>query len=138
MEAFYLQGLKASVFKRGERFNFSDILDYVARTDSVTPKKEKNRNPKKLPVNSLTTKDVSAKLSLNYQNPIPELPVRLKVANIRLTGIALSYKDLKTGIALDVQKTKVVIPEISLKKLDISNVNATFPLFHSLYRLSFS
>ena len=115
----YLKGLYTRVAQKGDKFNFSDILDKFATdstADSTTAKEEAAK----------TAPAIDSAQALNL-DPNEMIGFSVAVENITLEKGNIIYEDLKVGSKIHIQDFSVAIPAIyfSNKDTDIG-VNLKF------------
>ena len=115
----YLKGLYTRVAQKGDKFNFSDILDKFAAdstADSTTAKEEAAK----------TAPAIDSAQALNL-DPNEMIGFSVAVENIRLEKGTIIYEDLKVGSKIHIQDFSVAIPAVyfSNKDTDIG-VNLKF------------
>ena len=113
----YLKGLYTRVTQKGDKFNFSDILDKFAAdsTADTVAAEEAKANP---------TVDSAQALNLD---PNEMIGFSIAVENITLEKGNIIYEDLKVGSKIHIQDFSVAIPAVyfSNKNTDIG-VNLKF------------
>ena len=115
----YLKGLYTRVAQKGDKFNFSDILDKFATdstADSTTAKEEAAK----------TAPAIDSAQALNL-DPNEMIGFSVAVENITLEKGNIIYEDLKVGSKIHIQDFSVAIPAVyfSNKDTDIG-VNLKF------------
>ena len=115
----YLKGLYTRVAQKGDKFNFSDILDKFAAdstADSSTAKEEAAK----------TAPAIDSAQALNL-DPNEMIGFSVAVENITLEKGNIIYEDLKVGSKIHIQDFSVAIPAVyfSNKDTDIG-VNLKF------------
>ena len=115
----YLKGLYTRVAQKGDKFNFSDILDKFAAdstADSTTAKEEAAK----------TAPAIDSAQALNL-DPNEMIGFSVAVENITLEKGNIIYEDLKVGSKIHTQDFSVAIPAVyfSNKDTDIG-VNLKF------------
>lgn len=115
----YLKGLYTRVAQKGDKFNFSDILDKFAAdstADSTTAKEEAAK----------TAPAIDSAQALNL-DPNEMIGFSVAVENITLEKGNIIYEDLKVGSKIHIQDFSVAIPAVyfSNKDTDIG-VNLKF------------
>ena len=115
----YLKGLYTRVAQKGDKFNFSDILDKFAAdstADSTTAKEEAAK----------TAPAIDSAQALNL-DPNEMIGFSVAVENITLEKGNIIYEDLKVGSKIHIQDFSVAIPAVyfSNKATDIG-VNLKF------------
>ena len=115
----YLKGLYTRVAQKGDKFNFSDILDKFATDstpDSTTAKEEAAK----------TAPAIDSAQALNL-DPNEMIGFSVAVENITLEKGNIIYEDLKVGSKIHIQDFSVAIPAVyfSNKDTDIG-VNLKF------------
>ena len=115
----YLKGLYTRVAQKGDKFNFSDILDKFATdstADSTTAKEEAAK----------TAPAIDSAQALN-RDPNEMIGFSVAVENITLEKGNIIYEDLKVGSKIHIQDFSVAIPAVyfSNKDTDIG-VNLKF------------
>ena len=115
----YLKGLYTRVAQKGDKFNFSDILDKFAAdstADSTTAKEEAAK--------TAPASDSAQALNLD---PNEMIGFSVAVENITLEKGNIIYEDLKVGSKIHIQDFSVAIPAVyfSNKDTDIG-VNLKF------------
>lgn len=123
LENLTLEGLRATVLKSGDRFNFTDILEFLASNSTDTFKADS------LAADTTAQQPQSADSStVLYSNPIPELPLAVELNNINISNVKLHYKDLQSGMDVQVEKAGVHIPQVHLDStLTDVKIEASFP-----------
>jgi len=111
----YLKGLYVHVIQSGDRFNFSDILDFLSQSDSTATDT----------VAVDTAADSTA--MINAAEIAEGLPVSISVKNIALENGNIIYEDAKVGSKIHIKDFGVAIPAIYLsnKQTDVG-VNLKF------------
>ena len=115
----YLKGLYTRVAQKGDKFNFSDILDKFATdstADSTTAKEEAAK----------TAPAIDSAQALNL-DPNEMIGFSVALENITLEKGNIIYEDLKVGSKIHIQDFSVAIPAVyfSNKDTDIG-VNLKF------------
>lgn len=113
----YLKGLYTRVTQRGDRFNFSDILEKVMAANADSSAAETKADS--------TTSDTAQALNLDPSEALGGFSVA--VENISLEKGNIIYEDLKVGSKIHLQDFSVAIPAVyfSNKNTDIG-VNFKF------------
>lgn len=106
----YMKGLYVHVTQNGDKFNFSDILDFLAKGDTT--------------VADTAVKDTAASDSsgmVNAAEIAQGLPVSISVKNIVLEKGNIIYEDLKVGSKIHLKDFGVGIPAVYLsnKQTDV-------------------
>ncbi len=111
----YLKGLYARVLQHEDRFNFTDILEFLAKGDSTS-------------VDSLAVADSVAKSAaadstgmVNAAEIAEGLPFNISVENIVFEKGNIIYQDTKIGSKIQLQDFSVSIPAVYLsnKQTDV-------------------
>ena len=115
----YLKGLYTRVAQRGDKFNFSDILDKFA-ADSTADSTAKEEAAKESPASDSTQ-------ALNLDPTEALGGFNIAIENIALEKGNIIYEDLKVGSKIHIQDFSVAIPAVyfSNKNTDIG-VNLKF------------
>lgn len=106
----YMKGLYVHVTQKGDKFNFSDILDFLAKSDST--------------VADTAATDTTASDSTGMVNAAEiaqGLPVNISVKNIVLENGNIIYEDKKVGSKIHLKDFGVKIPAVYLsnKQTDV-------------------
>ncbi len=104
----YLKGLYVHVVQSGDRFNFSDILDFLSQSDSTAAE----------PADSAATDSTGM---INAAEIADGLPVSISVKNIALENGNIIYEDAKVGSKIHIKDFGVAIPAVYLsnKQTDV-------------------
>lgn len=126
LEHFTLKGLRATVVQSGDRFNFTSIIEYLAKkaeSDSTAiPDSTITETASKDTTNATDTLE-----AFIYTNPVPELPLDVEIHNIDISDVSLHYKDLQKGMELNVAKAGIHIPTVFLDANSTEvNIDAEF------------
>lgn len=105
----YLKGLYVHVVQSGDRFNFSDILDFLSQSDSTAAE----------PAGDSTAADSTA--MINAAEIADGLPISISVENIALENGNIIYEDAKVGSKIHIKDFGVAIPAVYLsnKQTDV-------------------
>ena len=105
----YMKGLYVHVTQNGDRFNFSDILDFLAKADSASP--------------DTVAADTAASDTgmVNAAEIANGLPVSISVKNIVFENGNIIYEDTKIGSKIHIKDFGVAIPAVYLsnKQTDV-------------------
>ena len=105
----YMKGLYVHVTQNGDRFNFSDILDFLAKADSASP--------------DTVAADTAASDTgmVNAAEIANGLPVNISVKNIVFENGNIIYEDTKIGSKIHIKDFGVAIPAVYLsnKQTDV-------------------
>ncbi len=106
----YMKGLYVHVTQKGDKFNFSDILDFLAKSDTTAA--------------DTVAKDTTASDSTGMVNAAEiaqGLPVSISVKNIKLENGNIIYEDKKIGSKIHLKDFNVGIPAVYLsnKQTDV-------------------
>ena len=101
----YLKGLYTRVTQHGERFNFSSILEHLAKQDSLNALE--NPQPKKEEVKDTTGMVNAAEIAAG-------LPVKLVIKNIVFEKGNIIYQDTKIGSKFHLKDFSLNIPAVYL------------------------
>lgn len=119
LESFTLKGLRATVLQSGDRFNFTDILEFLAKNAVADSTADSAK---------VTVETTDSSAAFVYTNPVPELPIDVEINNIDISGVTLHYKDLQKGMELNVQNAGVHIPTVYLDANATNiKIEAAFP-----------
>lgn len=99
----YLKGLYIHATQNGDRFNFSDILEFVSKQDSSKAKESAPENSS--PKDSVT---------INAAEIANNLPVSISIENISFEKGNIIYEDTKVSSRIHLQDFSVNIPAIYL------------------------
>ena len=109
----YMKGLYVHVTQNGDKFNFSDILDFLAKSDTA----------------ATVEKDTTATDTgmVNAAEIAKGLPVNISVKNIVFENGNIIYEDKKVGSKIHIKDFGVAIPAVYLsnKQTDVG-VNLKF------------
>lgn len=105
----YMKGLYVHVTQNGDKFNFSDILDFLAKADSTSP--------------DTVAADTAASDTgmVNAAEIAKGLPVSISVKNIVFENGNIIYEDTKIGSKIHIKDFGVAIPAVYLsnKQTDV-------------------
>ena len=105
----YMKGLYVHVTQNGDKFNFSDILDFLAKADSTSP--------------DTVAADTAASDTgmVNAAEIAKGLPVSISVKNIVFENDNIIYEDTKIGSKIHIKDFGVAIPAVYLsnKQTDV-------------------
>lgn len=105
----YMKGLYVHVTQNGDKFNFSDILDFLAKADSASP--------------DTVAADTAASDTgmVNAAEIAKGLPVSISVKNIVFENGNIIYEDTKIGSKIHIKDFGVAIPAVYLsnKQTDV-------------------
>jgi hypothetical protein len=105
----YMKGLYVHVTQNGDKFNFSDILDFLAKADSASP--------------DTVAVDTTASDTgmVNAAEIAKGLPVNISVKNIVFENGNIIYEDKKIGSKIHIKDFGVAIPAVYLsnKQTDV-------------------
>ena len=105
----YMKGLYVHVTQNGDKFNFSDILDFLAKADSASP--------------DTVAVDTAASDTgmVNAAEIAKGLPVSISVKNIVFENGNIIYEDTKIGSKIHIKDFGVAIPAVYLsnKQTDV-------------------
>ena len=105
----YMKGLYVHVTQNGDKFNFSDILDFLAKADSASP--------------DTVAADTAASDTgmVNAAEIANGLPVNISVKNIVFENGNIIYEDTKIGSKIHIKDFGVAIPAVYLsnKQTDV-------------------
>lgn len=105
----YMKGLYVHVTQNGDKFNFSDILDFLAKADSASP--------------DTVAVDTAASDTgmVNAAEIAKGLPVNISVKNIVFENGNIIYEDKKIGSKIHIKDFGVAIPAVYLsnKQTDV-------------------
>ena len=105
----YMKGLYVHVTQNGDRFNFSDILDFLAKADTTSP--------------DTVAADTAATDTgmVNAAEIAKGLPVNISVKNIVFENGNIIYEDTKIGSKIHIKDFGVAIPAVYLsnKQTDV-------------------
>ena len=104
----YMKGLYVHVVQSGDRFNFSDILDKVAATDSSATE-------------TVDTAAADSTAMINAAEIADGLPISISVENIVFENGNIIYEDAKVGSKIHIKDFGVAIPAVYLsnKQTDV-------------------
>ena len=105
----YMKGLYVHVTQNGDRFNFSDILDFLAKADSASP-------------DTVAADTAAADTGMvNAAEIAKGLPVNISVKNIVFENGNIIYEDTKIGSKIHIKDFGVAIPAVYLsnKQTDV-------------------
>ncbi len=105
----YMKGLYVHVTQKGDKFNFSDILDFIAKADSTA-------------ADSVAKDTAEADTGMVNAAKIAEgLPVNISVKNIVFENGNIIYEDKKVGSKIHIKDFGVAIPAVYLsnKQTDV-------------------
>ena len=94
----YMKGLYVRVTQHGERFNFTDILEFLAKNDTAAVEKKPEENG-----------------SVNAAEIAAGLPVKLSLRNIVFEKGNIIYQDTKVGSKFHLKDFSINIPAIYLE-----------------------
>ncbi len=119
LESFTLHQLRARVIQNGERFNFSEILDFLNAKSDTLDTLATSTDSLQIINENLSPKDTTPNPTVSsvtpvYSNPIPELPLRIKLKNINISGVNISYRDVVKNMELKIKDAAVSIPQVHL------------------------
>ena len=107
----YMKGLYVHVTQNGDKFNFSDILDFLAKSDSTSADSLKN------------AADTAATDTgmVNAAEIANGLPINISVKNILFENGNIIYEDKKVGSKIHIKDFGVGIPAVYLsnKQTDV-------------------
>lgn len=108
VEEIYLKGLYVHVVQSGDRFNFSDILDFLSAQDSTAAE----------PADTTATDSTAM---INAAEIADGLPVSISVKNIVFENGNIIYEDAKVGSKIHIKDFGVAIPAVYLsnKQTDV-------------------
>lgn len=105
----YMKGLYVHVTQKGDKFNFSDILDFLAKSDSTAA--------------DTVAKDTAATDTgmVNAAEIAKGLPINISVKNILFENGNIIYEDKKIGSKIHIKDFGVGIPAVYLsnKQTDV-------------------
>ena len=105
----YMKGLYVHVTQKGDKFNFSDILDFLAKSDSTAA--------------DTVAKDTAATDPgmVNAAEIAKGLPINISVKNILFENGNIIYEDKKVGSKIHIKDFGVGIPAVYLsnKQTDV-------------------
>lgn len=104
----YMKGLYARVLQHEDKFNFSDILEFLAKQDSTTNDSA---------ANAIAQKDSSQQDSteaINAAKIAEGLPVNISVKNIVFEKGNIIYEDTKVGSKIHLEDFSINIPAVNL------------------------
>ena len=105
----YMKGLYVHVTQNGDKFNFSDILDFLAKADSTSP--------------DTVAVDTAASDTgmVNAAEIAKGLPVSISVKNIVFENGNIIYEDTKIGSKIHIKDFGIAIPAVYLsnKQTDV-------------------
>ena len=105
----YMKGLYVHVTQNGDKFNFSDILDFLAKADSASP--------------DTVAVDTAASDTgmVNAAEIAKGLPVSISVKNIVFENGNIIYEDTKIGSKIHIKDFGIAIPAVYLsnKQTDV-------------------
>lgn len=106
----YMKDLYVHVTQNGDQFNFSDILDFLAKADSASPDT----------VATDTASSDSAGM-INAAEIANGLPVSISVKNIVFENGNIIYEDTKVGSRIHIKDFGIAIPAVYLsnKQTDV-------------------
>ena len=106
----YMKGLYVHVVQSGDRFNFSDILDFLSQSDSTAADT--------VAVDSAATDSTGM---INAAEIANGLPVSISVKNIVFENGNIIYEDAKVGSKIHIKDFGVAIPAVYLsnKQTDV-------------------
>lgn len=106
----YMKGLYVHVVQSGDRFNFSDILDFLSQSDSTAADT--------VAVDSAATDSTGM---INAAEIADGLPVSISVKNIVFENGNIIYEDAKVGSKIHIKDFGVAIPAVYLsnKQTDV-------------------
>ena len=105
----YMKGLYVHVTQNGDRFNFSDILDFLAKADTTSP-------------DTVAADTAAADTGMvNAAEIAKGLPVNISVKNIVFENGNIIYEDTKIGSKIHIKDFGVAIPAVYLsnKQTDV-------------------
>ena len=101
----YMKGLYVHVTQKGDKFNFSDILDFLAKADSASPDT----------VATDTASSDSAGM-INAAEIANGLPVSISVKNIVFENGNIIYEDTKVGSRIHIKDFGIAIPAVTTSR----------------------
>jgi hypothetical protein len=106
----YLKGLYVHVVQSGNRFNFSDILDFLSQSDSTATDTV-----------AVDTTAADSTAMINAAEIADGLPISISVENIALENGNIIYEDAKVGSKIHIKDFGVAIPAVYLsnKQTDV-------------------
>lgn len=105
----YMKGLYVHVTQNGDMFNFSDILDFLAKADSASP-------------DTVAVDTAAADTGMvNAAEIAKGLPVSISVKNIVFENGNIIYEDTKIGSKIHIKDFGIAIPAVYLsnKQTDV-------------------
>ena len=105
----YMKGLYVHVTQNGDKFNFSDILDFLAKADSTSP-------------DTVTVDTATSDTGMvNAAEIAKGLPVSISVKNIVFENGNIIYEDTKIGSKIHIKDFGIAIPAVYLsnKQTDV-------------------
>ncbi len=103
----YLKGLYVHVTQNGDQFNFSDILDFLAKADSTADTASVQSEPA-----DTAAADTSG--AINAAEIAAGLPVNISIKNIVFEKGNIIYEDKKVGSKIHLQDFSLGIPAVYL------------------------
>lgn len=111
----YMKGLYAQIFQHKDSFNFTDILDFLAKKDSIKTKQTQE---------ALTNPEDSSSI-VNAAEMAKKFPFNISVKNIIFEKGNIVYQDTKVGSKFQLQDFSINIPAVYLSNQS-TNVGASF------------
>lgn len=121
----YMKGLYARVIQHGDKFNFTDILDFLAKGDSTATDSTADASAQSATkADTAATSDTTAADSTGMVNAAEiaaGLPVNISVENIVFEKGNIIYQDTKVGSKIQLQDFSINIPAVYLsnKQTDV-------------------
>lgn len=104
----YLKGLYVHVTQNGDKFNFSDILDFLSKQDSS----KVDSIPEAIATADTTNQDSTA--MINAAEIANSLPISISIENIVFEKGNIIYEDKKVGSKIHLQDFGINIPAVYL------------------------
>jgi len=101
----YLKGLYVHVTQNGDKFNFSDILEFLSKKDSCVTEQ---------PTDVADTASQDSTAMINAAEIANSLPVNISIENIVFEKGNIIYEDNKVGSKIHLQDFGVKIPAVYL------------------------
>lgn len=121
----YMKGLYARVIQHGDKFNFTDILDFLAKADSTADSTANSTaQVDSVAQSAAATTDSTTSDSTGMVNAAEiaaGLPINISVKNIVFEKGNIIYQDTKVGSKIQLQDFGIDIPAIYLsnKQTDV-------------------
>lgn len=116
----YLKGLYAQVIQNGDQFNFSDILQKVAATDTTAADSNVTESAPVIDTIAAVQTDSAKSDTINISNSVSEAlhGLSLAIDNIAIEKSNIIYKDQKVGSKFKLVDFSLLIPAIHFSNQD--------------------